>query len=158
MEVFDVIYDKDALISGIVLAKRQEGFYVLWANDSIGLVEENDETITVERKGFQGYIIEDILHSGYSGVRYEPKVGKKYDFRRNRLIFFSVDFIKDSDIPTFDLYDLDDIKNALTTESKSKNVYCYQLKTTPFKDFYEEDGYFYLRTMNSIYKLKKAEF
>jgi len=29
MEVFDVIYDKDALISGIVLAKRPEGFYVL---------------------------------------------------------------------------------------------------------------------------------
>lgn len=26
MEIFDVIYDKDALISGIVLAKRPEGF------------------------------------------------------------------------------------------------------------------------------------
>ena len=83
------------------------------------------------------YKIIDILHTGHHGEKGERKIGEKYDNRRGRIV-------------------------RVNTEEHSwygglvfKGVGYPGLYTTEFVKEYDEDGYHYIETINSIYKLEE---
>lgn len=83
------------------------------------------------------YKIIDIIHTGHHGIRWESKVGYKYDQRRGMIINLSLD---------------DCIIGQPLMFVNDKGY--LQILTTPFKCMYYKGNYFYIETLNSIYELE----
>ena len=49
MQIFDLIYDKDAYIEGLIIQKTKEYNIVIWNNNVIGFVKDDDESIEITR-------------------------------------------------------------------------------------------------------------
>ena len=157
MKLYDIIYDKDAYISGLVIGKLNDEFLVLWDNDVVGRVlEEYEEIEVVGHSNIKKFIIKDILHTGHHGNEFESKIGEKYDRHRNKLLLLNMDsLIQDRSLrlQIFNIDEYNDIVNGRISESNSHNT----IYTTAFERIYEDKGYSMLRTLNSIYKLEEVE-
>jgi len=155
MQIFDLIYDKDAYIEGLIIQKTKEYNIVIWNNNVIGFVKDDDESIEIiKHTGYQLFEIIDILHTGHHGVEFESKVGKKYDIRRNKIALINMDEVIPGKMVTFILFDKNEFKNIDDSNHYIANEPLY---TTSFEKIYEKDEFTYFRTLNSIYKLKKYQ-
>ena len=153
MRLYDIIYDKDAYIEGILVNEKDGVFNVLWRNDVIGIVTENDDSLdVVSHLDMQSFYIEDILHTGNSGVEYTSKIGQKYDERCNKVLLLDRNSLQYGNELKFYLFSPTFFNKIQETGSVYKLLY-----TTAFENIYEEDGYIMLRTFNSIYKLTTFE-
>lgn len=85
------------------------------------------------------YKICEILHSGKHGERYSKKEGKKYEERKKDIIYINLDNYQPGD----DLI-----------IGKSSAPYLFKI-TYVFSN--EDEQFFYLETVNSIYKLKEVK-
>lgn len=152
MKIFDKIYDSDAYIEGVILDKKDDVFFVLWDNLVYGKVKENFENISVkEHLNLGKYLVVDILHTGHHGKEFESKVGKKYEVRKNRILILNLDDLEKDHGLVLNLFG--NLETNKETNPEPVNV--FQVYTTPFEELYEKDNFVYLRTLNSIYKLKK---
>ena len=88
--------------------------------------------------------VEDILYTDNGKGPYkQSKVGKKYDFRRNRL---------------YKIYMTNGGWLAFLEIDEDGGFTGFVIETTDFVEKYiDNDGYFYLETVNSIYKCKLKE-
>lgn len=87
------------------------------------------------------YRIKDILHSGNSGKRWNAKIGKKYDIRRNSIIY----------------------EPNLLIGERANFEYCefnedgHYLCTTPVVAYeYVDGGGIIIETVNAIYLLERV--
>ncbi len=154
MEICDKIYDKDALIYGIVIGKSGKYFKVLWDNDVLGNVEDNQEEVKIiEHGNIKMFKIIDILHTGYHGKEFESKVGEKYDNRRGKIMILDENSLKPGFGLRYELFDEEEAKKV--NDEHAEEITCSCIYTTNFEKMYEENGFTMLRTLNSIYKLEK---
>ena len=155
MKLFDLIYDNDALIEGLIVAKQGDNFRVLWNNGIIGDVKEEYKEIEVLRHlNIIPYEIIDILHTGHHGPEGQSKVGAKYDRRRGKVAFVNVENFVPGNGLVLHLFDKEDYENLSNLVVLTTNA----LYTTVFENFYESEGFSYLKTMNSLYKLKRLDW
>lgn len=154
MKKLDYVYDEDAYIGGIVIKENENDYSVLWGNGVIGKIkDEYDEIKVMCKKNIKAYSIIDILHTGHHGKENESKVGEKYDERRKKIAFIDVNTI----VPGFSIYFILINKEDFEKLDKINELEVDTLITTRFENVYEKNGYTYLRTLNSIYKLKYVE-
>lgn len=150
MELFDRIYDEDAYIRGTIINedKNKKEFYVLWDNGVYGTVKEEYKEIKVlEHLNLKKFFVVDILHTGKDGKEFESKVGVKYERRKNKVLILDIDDLIKGQNLNLTVYE------EVEEENKTKKIEGYSLLTTAFEKIYEENGYIYLRTLNSIYQL-----
>ncbi len=90
------------------------------------------------------YYLSDIYHSGYSGIEYTRKEGEKYDKRRHHYCTLEP-LLPQRNILHFIIYLYEDEDLLIPLQNTV---------TTPLVDIFEEAGYVYVRTVNSIYQLR----
>ena len=97
--------------------------------------------------GAKIYKVVDIYHTGNSGKEFERKEGLKYDMRRDKLVKIDMHELYIGSQVILTLINKDE---AFNEDPKGK-----LLITTALEKIYKEDGYLFLRTLNSIYKLEE---
>ena len=150
MKLFDRIYDKDAYIKGTIINedKNKKEFYVLWDNKVYGTVKEEYKEIKVlGHLNLKKFFVVDILHTGNDGKEFESKVGREYERRKNKVLILDMDELIKGQKLSLTVYE------EVEKGNKTKEIEGYLLTTTAFEKIYEENGYTYLRTLNSIYQL-----
>lgn len=154
MKLYDLVEDYDAYIQGVLINEHNNQFNVLWNNDVIGIVDDTDDAINVIKPlRIKRFFVEDLLHTGHHGEEYEPKIGAKYDARRNKILLLDMDSLLVGDSLRLPLFETNYFTQLQETDVEGNLV----IYTTAFENIYEKDGYTWLRTLNSIYKLYEID-
>lgn len=107
MNIYDVIFDDDAIVSGVIVKKTDKGCYILW----------EDSTLTFESDTLDSYDVE----SSVTPLIIRGIVGSSegYSDCLNKLVFLDDSLLKDGldeDELSLVLYDRADLEHALNFE------------------------------------------
>ncbi len=156
MKLYDFVYDTDANIEGLIIKKGEDYDTVLWDNNVLGLIKEDDPALKLTgiKRNIHKYVIVDIFHTGNTGPKGEPKTGEDYEIRKDKIVYLDMKSLPLSinEHLIWNLYDPKDLRGV----KAARQIDCQKLTTTRLKEVYNDRGCLFIKTKNSLYKLREV--
>ena len=145
MNIYDVIFDDDAVVSGIIVKKTDTGCYILW----------EDSTLTFESDTLDSYDVESsvspLIVSGIIGS------SEGYSDCLNKLVFLDDSLLKtdlDEDELSLVLYDRADLEHALNFEYALYGLKFTVVDIDKFRSVVKEDDFICIKAKDLTIQLE----